>query len=239
MNELHKKFADPLPILPILIDSKLSKFRNSNSPPKSQKLHRPISIIFSDSQFNMWNDFDSFRHFDIEPSKSLSKSLFLNWVNEFLPIFNLCNRFNPSIWNLCIDPKQSFPISIDFKFTNRFKFNSFKFNSLLKLQLGIFKFLIDESISFRSFNGIGISLDNDSFTSTNIRNNPIQIQYLILIMISHFQMVYDHSIHSILLLAHLEYLYHINSFISFKFNTFHYYWTGIYRTSTFDILNWL
>ena len=31
-------------------------------------------------------------------------------------------------------------------------------------------------------------------------------------MISHFQMVYGHPIHSILLLAHLEYLYHINSF---------------------------
>ena len=157
MNELQKKFADPLPILPIMIDSKLSKFRNSNSPPKSQKLHPTISITFSDSQFNMWNDFDSFRHFDIEPFQSLSKSFDLTLVNELSPIFNLCNRFNPSIWNLCIDPKQLFPISIDFKFTNRFKFNSIIFNSLLKLQLGIFKFLIDESNSFRLFNGIGIS----------------------------------------------------------------------------------
>ena len=239
MNELYKKFIDEYSISPILIDSKISKFRNSNSPPKSQKLQQPISITFNDSQFNMWNDFDSFRHFDIEPSQSLSKSFHLTWVNELIPIFNLCNRFNPLIWNLCIDPKQSFPISIDFKFTNRFKFNSFKFNSLLKLQLGIFKFLIDESISFRLFNGIGISLDNDSFTSTNISNNPIQIQYLILMMISHFQMVYDHSIHSILLLAHLEYLYYINSILSIKFNTFHYYWTRKYKTSTFDIFNWL
>ena len=38
LNELQMKFIDPFPISPILIDSKLSKFRNSNSPPKSAKL---------------------------------------------------------------------------------------------------------------------------------------------------------------------------------------------------------
>ena len=239
MNELYKKFADPYPISPILIDSKFSKFRNSNSPPKSAKLYRPISIIFSDLQFNMWNDFDSFRQFDNEPLPSLLKSFHFTWVNELWPIFNLCNRFNPSIWNVCTDSKQSLPISIDSKFINRFKFNSIIFNSLLKLQLGIFKLLIDESNSFRSFNGIEISLDNDSFTSTNIRSNPIQIQYSILMMISHFQMAYLRSIHSMLLLAHLEYLYHISSFLSLKFNTFHYYWTDFDETTTSFIINWL
>ena len=87
-----------------------------------------------------------------------------------MPILIVCNRFNPSILNVFTVPKQSLPISIDFKFKNRFKFNSIKFNSLLQLQLGIFKLLIDESNLIKSFNGIGINLDSDSFTSICIRN---------------------------------------------------------------------
>ena len=75
LNEHQKKFINTDPISPILIDSKLSKFRNSNSPPKSAKLHTPISITFKNSQFNMWNDFDSFRHFDIELLKSFKISI--------------------------------------------------------------------------------------------------------------------------------------------------------------------
>ena len=37
----------------------LGRFFNSNSPPKSLKLYWPIWIDSYDSQFNMWNDFDS------------------------------------------------------------------------------------------------------------------------------------------------------------------------------------
>ena len=53
----------------------------------------------NDSQFNMWNDFD--------------ESFPFLCVNELFPILIVFNRFNPSILNVCTDPKQSLSISIN------------------------------------------------------------------------------------------------------------------------------
>ena len=58
-NEPSKKLSDFLPIVPIWMDCNCGRFFNSNSPPKSLKLYLPIWMDSSNSQFNMWNDFDS------------------------------------------------------------------------------------------------------------------------------------------------------------------------------------
>ena len=57
----------------------------------------------NDAQFKMWNDFDL--------SLVLLHQSF--WVNELFPILIVFNRFNPSILNVCTEPKHSLPISID------------------------------------------------------------------------------------------------------------------------------
>ena len=88
-NELQKKLYEPLPIVPIRIDCNCGRFFNSNSPPKSLKLNWPIWMDFNDSQFNMWNDFDS-----------SSPKPFFFWANDLFPIFRHFNRFNPLIWNV-------------------------------------------------------------------------------------------------------------------------------------------
>ena len=41
------------------MDCNCGRLFNSNSPPKSLKLYSPIWMDSYDSQFNMWNDFDS------------------------------------------------------------------------------------------------------------------------------------------------------------------------------------
>ena len=100
-NEQPVKLYDSLSIVPIWMDCNCGRFFNSNSPPKSLKLFSPIWMDSSDSQFNMWNDFDW----------SFPQPFF--WVNELIPILIVFNRFNPSILNVFTEPKQLFPISID------------------------------------------------------------------------------------------------------------------------------
>ena len=116
-NELWQKLHEYLPIDPIWIDCNCGRFFNSKSPAKSQKLYSPIWIDSNDSQFNMWNDFDWLLGF------FLSQIFSFTWVNELLPILIVFNRFNPSIWNVCTDPKQLSPISIDSTILNREKSN--------------------------------------------------------------------------------------------------------------------
>ena len=121
-NELSWKLYDFLPIVPISMDCNCGRFFNSNSLPKSKKLYPPIWMDSNDSQFNIWNDFDLFIPLWASPQSS-SHRIFFTWVNEFLPILIVFNRFNPSILNVCTDPKQLSPISIDSKRVNREKSN--------------------------------------------------------------------------------------------------------------------
>ena len=62
-TSIHKwndmKLLESFPIVPILMDYNCGRFFNSKSPPKSLKLYWPIWMDSNDSQFNMWNDFDS------------------------------------------------------------------------------------------------------------------------------------------------------------------------------------
>ena len=57
-------------------------------------------------QFNMWNDFDWLLVF------VYSHLPFFTCENELSPILIVFNRFNPSILNVCTDPKQLLPIFI-------------------------------------------------------------------------------------------------------------------------------
>ena len=133
-NELFQKLSEILPIVPIWMDCNESRFFNSKSPAKSLKLYCPISIDSNDSQFNMWNDFEL----------SLPK-LFFFWVNELFPILIVVNRFNPSILNVCTDPKESSPISIALTLLNREKSN-IVYTTSLQVQSGkVIKTTVDSN----------------------------------------------------------------------------------------------
>ena len=86
------------------MDCNAGRFFNSNPPPKSLKLYSPISIDSIDSQFNMWNDL--YYLFDVYQFQLDSFSC----VNEFDPIVNDFNPFNPSILNTFTFSKQLNPI---------------------------------------------------------------------------------------------------------------------------------
>ena len=55
-NEEQKKLDESVPIIPILIDSNLGRFFNSNDPEYPEKLYRPISIDFNSLQFKIENE---------------------------------------------------------------------------------------------------------------------------------------------------------------------------------------
>ena len=130
------------------MDCNCGRFFNSKSPAKSLKLYSPIWMDSNDSQFNMWNDFDWLYALPTWFSQSLSISFeFFIWVNELFPILIVFNRFNPSIWNVWTDPKQSSPISIDSTTVYREKSNVV-YSASLQVQLGMTIEIIEEGIDW-------------------------------------------------------------------------------------------
>ena len=78
------------------MDRNCGRFFNSNSPAKSLKLYRPITIHSKDSQFNMWSDLDlllapliSYTHLGFEDDQMWC----VRWVYTEIYQFQWCRLF--------------------------------------------------------------------------------------------------------------------------------------------------